>query len=466
MDDVLHELRPVGLQPLPFLCAADALVSDTLAAELICTKLGLHIREASAGRERNEEHPALVAELDAADLAVHVILHGIHSCPVDIPPEPHNILVRVAPSSDQRLKLVFRKAHLQGSHRFESSDRAAIAEGEFSDFAFLPQVAVHAVFFNRNLEHLRCGSAVDVAAFFKDLLTPDFTGKPRQYSGLDCREIGDDELVSRLRHKGGADQLRERIRHIFVEKLHAVKVAAADKPTSLCQIRKMVLGQVLHLDNASGPTTGPVGTVELKHSTSTTIGADCLFHRLILLDGRFGQLLPEKENLLELCRSGFEHFSDFLLSKGIHLQPVVRKPLLHLLYGVGVIQGGQFLHSSSELCTGAGVHSYGLMHQLHIEGDTSVVNFLIEVILLPDHFRHRKLGELFLNGHLDLDITDVVPFEGSPLVRSVFRQVAGSTTIGLCRRTGLAEILDELFAFGQFLLSEAQNGTDTFQRKG
>ena len=137
--------------------------------------------------------------------------------------------------------------------------------------------------------------------------------------------------------------------------------------------------------------------------------------------------------------------------------------MLHLLHGVGVIQGGQFLHGSGEIRTGAGVHSYGLMHQLHIEGDTSVVNFLIEVILLPDHFRHRKLGELFLNGHLDLDITDVVPFEGSPLVRSVFRQVAGSTTIGLCRRTGLAEILDELFAFGQFLLSEAQNSTDAFQ---
>lgn len=64
LDDVLHELRPVGLQPLPFLCAADALVSDALAAELICTELGLHIREASAGRERDEEHPALVLCLE------------------------------------------------------------------------------------------------------------------------------------------------------------------------------------------------------------------------------------------------------------------------------------------------------------------------------------------------------------------------------------------------------------------
>ena len=323
MDDVFHELRPVGLQPLPFLCAADALVGDALAAELISTELGLHIGKASAGRERNEKHPALVAELDAADLAVHVILHGIHSCSVDIPPEPHNVLVRVAPSSDQRLKLVFRKAHLQGSHRFESSDRATIAEGEFSNFAFLPQVAIYAVLLNRDLEHLRCGGAVDVAAFLEDLLTPDFTGKPRQHSGLDCREVRDNKPISGLRHKGSADQLRECIWHIFVEKLHAFKVAATDKTTGLCEIRKMVLGQVLHLDNASGPTTGPVSTVELKHSTSTTIGADRLFHRLILLDGRLGQLLPEKENLLELCRSGFEHFSNFLLSEGIDLQPVV-----------------------------------------------------------------------------------------------------------------------------------------------
>ena len=122
LDEVLHELRSVGLQPLLFLCAADTLVGDTLAAELICTELRLYIGKASAGQERNEEHPALVAELDSADLTVHVILHGIHSCPVDIPPELHDVLVRVSPSGDQRLKLVFRMAHLQGSHRFEDSD--------------------------------------------------------------------------------------------------------------------------------------------------------------------------------------------------------------------------------------------------------------------------------------------------------------------------------------------------------
>ena len=42
LDDVLHELRPVGLQPRPLLCTADTLVGDTLAAELICTELRLY----------------------------------------------------------------------------------------------------------------------------------------------------------------------------------------------------------------------------------------------------------------------------------------------------------------------------------------------------------------------------------------------------------------------------------------
>ena len=103
------------------------------------------------------------------------------------------------------------------------------------------------------------------------------------------------------------------------------------------------------------------------------------------------------------------------------------------------------------------------MHQLHIQCNTSVVDLLVEMILVPDGFRHRKLGEFFLNGHLDLNITDVVPFERVPLIRSVLRQIAGSTAVGLRRRTGLTEILDEFFAFGHLLLSKTQNGTDTIQ---
>ena len=225
----------------------------------------------------------------------------------------------------------------------------------------------------------------------------------------------------------------------------------------------MVLRQILHLDNASCPAAGPVGSVELKHPTGTAVCAYGFLHRLILTDGGFRKLLAKRKNLLQLCRHSFEHFRNFLLAQGIDHQAIIRKPLLHLLYRVGVIQSGQLLHGVGKLFAGADVHGNRLMHQLHIQCNTSVVDFLVKVILVPHSFRHRELGEFFLDGHFDLNITDVISLEGRPFVRRVFRQIAGPTAVGLRRRTGLTEILDEFFAFGQLLLPKPQNGTDALQ---
>ena len=66
---------------------------EAVKHDYVCAEPGLYIGKASTGRERNEKHPALVAELDSADLSVHVILHSIHGCTIDIPPELHNVLV-------------------------------------------------------------------------------------------------------------------------------------------------------------------------------------------------------------------------------------------------------------------------------------------------------------------------------------------------------------------------------------
>lgn len=64
MDDVFHELRSVGLQPLPFFCAADALVSDALAAELICTELGLGLNGYRTDNLSSKKISRLVSRLD------------------------------------------------------------------------------------------------------------------------------------------------------------------------------------------------------------------------------------------------------------------------------------------------------------------------------------------------------------------------------------------------------------------
>lgn len=136
LNDIFHEFWAVGLQPLPFLCAADALVGDAFATELVSAEFRLYIGKLPARRKCDKEHPAPIGEPDATDLAVQMLLYGTHGSAVDVPPELHDVLVRVAPRSDQRLQFIFGKPHLQSAHCFERADRTAIANGEFSDFPF------------------------------------------------------------------------------------------------------------------------------------------------------------------------------------------------------------------------------------------------------------------------------------------------------------------------------------------
>ena len=221
--------------------------------------------------------------------------------------------------------------------------------------------------------------------------------------------------------------------------------------------------QVLHLDDAACPATGPVGSEKLKHPTGTAISADGLLHSLILPDGGLGKLLAEQEHLLQLRRRGLQDLGHFLFAEGIHLQTVVREPLLHLDHAVGILQRGQVLHGIGELLPGAGVHVDGLLHQIHIQRHASVVYLLIEAILTPYFFRDRELGQPVLDGLFDLHVPAVIAFEGSPLVRRVHRQVPGPATVGLRRRTGLAEVFDEVLALRELLLVQPQHGTDAFQ---
>ena len=80
-----------------------------------------------------------------------------------------------------------------------------------------------------------------------------------------------------------------------------------------------------------------------------------------------------------------------------------------------------------------------------------------------DAVRHRKHGKLFLNRHLRFNIAGVIFFERRPLVRRVVRVIAGALAVGFCRRTGLAEVFNEVFALSELLLIQFKHRTDTFQ---
>lgn len=84
-------------------------------------------------------------------------------------------------------------------------------------------------------------------------------------------------------NEGSADQLRERVRHIFIKQLHGSKVTAADQRTSFGQIRQVVLREILQLDVTTGKTTGAIGPIELEHASGMTVIANGVFLCLIFL---------------------------------------------------------------------------------------------------------------------------------------------------------------------------------------
>ena len=145
-----------------------------------------------------------------------LILHSFHDRTVNIPPELDNVRIGLPPSIHQRREFLFGEAHLDSAHRLECTGGTTVAKGQFSDFAFLPEVAIDAMLLDRNLEHLRRTRAVDVAAIGKDLLSPALISKPRDDTGLDGRKVRHQELCALTRDERGADELGQGIRHIFI----------------------------------------------------------------------------------------------------------------------------------------------------------------------------------------------------------------------------------------------------------
>ena len=85
------------------------------------------------------------------------------------------------------------------------------------------------------------------------------------------------------------------------------------------------------------------------------------------------------------------------------------------------------------------------------------------MIFLPDLIRDRELGQLLLDAHLGLHVAEVIAFEGFPFIRGMEGAVPSALAIGFRRSAGLAEELDQVLAFGEFLLFQTEDRADTFQ---
>ena len=125
-----------------------------------------------------------------------------------------------------------------------------------------------------------------------------------------------------------------------------------------------------------------------------------------------------------------------------------------MLHGVRIIEICDVFHGSGQFRTGAGIHFDGFLHQIHIEPDTTVVDFLIDVVFIPDRIRHRELGEALLYRHFDFHIPPVICLKERPLLRIVKGQVPGATAICFCGSAGHRKIFDERLALIQLLFFE------------
>ena len=87
LHDILHELWTIGFDTFPFLCGSNTFIGYGFTAELILANARLHIGEKATGGKLDEEHSALVKELDATYFSLDPLGNGCFYSAIDVPPE-------------------------------------------------------------------------------------------------------------------------------------------------------------------------------------------------------------------------------------------------------------------------------------------------------------------------------------------------------------------------------------------
>lgn len=312
------------------------------------------------------------------------------------------------------------------------------------------------------MEHAACRRAVDVLAVRERVGLPFFACVPCDDACLDGGEVSHVEPAAVLRNEGNADKLAECVRDILVDHLHSLIVAGLHKRPRSIQVRQMVLRQILKLDEPSGPAACAIRAVEHEHAASTAIGTYGALHGLVFLHAGFRKLLPELQHFSEFRWRGFEQGCHCFFAEAVDLHAVVGEPLLHLLDAVRILQIRNRLHLLCQLAVGAGVHVDGLLHEIHVDAHASVVDLLVDVVLVPHEVRHREVPQFPLDHHLDLDVALVVLFECRPFAGIIRWQVPSASAVRLGGCAGDGEVFDEGLAFIHLLVGKLQDCADTF----
>ena len=109
-------------------------------------------------------------------------------------------------------------------------------------------------------------------------------------------------------------------------------------------------------------------------------------------------LYPKLQEVLE---KGSVFFID-------ELNAAFAKPFSELLHGVRVLQFGNLLHGANKHISCSFIQLNGIFNHLHINKNSSVVDFLVDVIFIPYRFWYWIEGEFVLNLKLNFYVSFVV----------------------------------------------------------
>src|SRR5574344_292037 len=97
------------------------------------------------------------------------------------------------------------------------------------------------------------------------------------------------------------------------------------------------------------------------------------------------------------------------------------------------------------------IHGNGLLNKIHIHLYASIVDFLVEMILIPDVLWYWKLNQSLLYLYFCLHITLVICFKLLPFISFIGWQITSSTAICFCWSTGNTKVTDQVFTLCQLL---------------
>lgn len=177
----------------------------------------------------------------------------------------------------------------------------------------------------------------------------------------------------------------------------------------------------MQLNNAPSPPTTAVGSVKLKHPSGPAVSADGILHGGIFADRGLGKLLAAGQHIGDMFSRIGNDLLDRFLVQAFCLDAIIGKPALHLCHAVRIFQPCLLLHSGAQALLGLCVNCNGLFHEAHIQQDSPVIDFLVEMILVPDKIRHGELRQFLLDGKLYLHISLVIGLEQFPFLRGMAR---------------------------------------------